>query len=345
MNEMIDFIRILEQKFDIRLQQLNDFDSNLNSFELDQQGSVIGLNLRYVNLKNLDFLLPIAHNLQELSLENCSIERLDSLIQFKNLQILNLSNNKLTRSCVEKLQFAENLQKLDLRLTNISQTSSLGNLTKLKVLNLGYNSKLREVRGLEKLELLSKIEIPYNEISSIEKLFINDKIESINLSAGALKRISGLERFKNLSELNLSSNSIPKIVGLNGLIHLRRLKISTTWIKKIEGLDDLINLEILDLSNQSIEKIEGLTSLLNLKQLNLSENRISKVENLGKLTQLSYVLLECNEIEEFETNFLSKLTSPCHISLVGNPIKKLNESIPENVTVQFEDEHWTPKGL
>ncbi|MNR01166.1 Leucine Rich repeats (2 copies) [compost metagenome] len=93
----------------------------------------------------------------------------------------------------------------------------------------------------------------------------------------------------------------------------------------------MVNLEILDLHCAQIEKIEGLDTLVSLKKLNLSENNIRKVENLGKLTNLEYILLDVNRIKEFDLFFLDSLP--------------LDGSIPDHVKIQFETDHWVPRGI
>lgn len=342
---MIDFIYKLKKDFNIEIVRSLEPIQGENTFDLDEQGNIKSLFLEEVKLKNLDVLLPIAKYISELSVEDCSIENMNSLKHFDNLKKLNLSLNPMSESDFENLKFLENLKELDLRITDLKDTSPLGGLTNLEVLNVSFNHELYEVKGLDNLPFLKRLKLQFHEIDSIEKISVNKNIQFLNLRAGSLNKISGLERFPNLIELELDSNSITEIQGVNHLKELKRLNLSTAWINKIEGLDQLMNLEILDLSNQKIEKIEGLESLLKLKQLNLSENKIRKVENLDNLINLEYLLLDYNDIHEFDANFLHKLNSPSLISLVGNPIKELNIAIPENVKVQFEDSNWVPKGL
>lgn len=342
---MNDFIYKLENDFSTKIIRSTKLSHGKNSFELNEDGSIKRLYLFELSLKNLDKLLPISTQLTNLSLEDCDIEDLGAIKQFSNLKILDLCFNPITTSSLENLGFLNKLKELRLDYTNIDDTTPLGNITSLEELHLNDCHEIEEVKGLEKLTSLKLLNLDSTYIESIENINVHDFIRSISLKYASINRISGLDRFPLLEELVIAGQNLSKIEGFENSISLRRLRLSTTSIELIEGLENLSNLEILDLHHNEIKKINGLDNLVKLKQLNLSENRIQKVDNLDNLTNLEYALLECNEIQEFDTNFLNYLNSKCLISLVGNPIKKLNGHIPENITVQFEDPNWMPKSL
>ncbi len=342
---MIDFIKKIEQNFDIHIIHSHEPLRGKNTFDLDENENIKSLTLKKVKLTNLDVLLPIANHLTELSVEFCEIETLKTLFFFQNLSKLKLSYNPFQSIEIEHLNSLKNLKCLELNGTNINDTTPLKDLISLERLAISGLDQLLEVKGLENLELLKDLELDHSRIDSIEKIAVNENIRSISLRSGKIPKISGVEKYPNLTELIIASNPITQIEKISHLTQLKTLNISSTWINKIEGLDHLTNLEILDLSNQYLEKIEGLDCLIKLRQLNLSENKLRKVENLNNLINLEYLLLECNDIHEFDTSFLHNLRSSCFISLVGNPIKKLDGSIPDHVKIQFETDHWVPKSL
>ncbi len=342
---MIDFIDKLKKEFFIQIVCSQEHVRGQNTFELDEDGNVKSLFLYEIELKNLEVLLPIVDHLNELSIEYCQIESLSSIQRFSNLKKLSLNGNPLAESAIENLKSLRNLQYLDLSGTDIKDTAPIGDIISLESLVIRGTDELYEVRGLERLTSLKHLDLTFNVINSIEDISVNEHIQSLNLKAGKIDKISGLDKFSDLVELKLASNSIVKIQGLDNLKQLRRLNISSAWIEQIEGLEHLTNLEILDLSNQYLKEIKGLGSLAKLRQLNLSENEIRKVENLENLINLEYLLLDCNKIEKFDTSFLHNLLSPCFISVCGNPIEEMKETLPDNIKVQFADPDWMPKSL
>lgn len=311
-----DIIHKLEKEFDIHipLSPLSQIPyKGDSSYSTDQEGKIVSLFLEDVALKSLDALIPVADGLTVLSLKGCAIKRLSSLTFFSNLEKLSLDGNPLLASAIKSIAVLEKLKELNLSLTGIKDTSPLGTLTNLTNLDLSFNAGLDEVKGLEKLRFLKHFEMEFHSIERIEKISLHENIQSINLSGGRIKQVSGLDRFTDLRELNLGSNPIRKIQGLDSLTQLRRL----------------------DLSYSNVEKMEGLDHLVNLKKLDFSDTEIQKVEHLDNLVNLEYILLQDCKIKEVDTRFLSNLKKPCIISFAGTPIKQLNVPIPDHVDIKF----------
>lgn len=342
---MVGFINKLEKEYDIKIIRSSVFSHGINSFDLDENGNINHLYLFEVSIEKIEKLLPIASQLTDLSLEDCDIEHLDSIKYFSKLNKLDLCFNPITNATIKNLETLKKLKILKLDYTDINDTSPLGNLKNLEELHLHNCMEIEAVLGLEKLTNLKVINLNSTCIESLEDISVHNGIRSISLRDAAINHISGLDRFPNLEELVITGQSLSKIEGFEKSNSLKRLRLSTTSIEIIEGLEHLANLEILDLHHNRIKKTEGLECLMKLKKLNLSENEIKKVENLDQLTNLEYILLECCEIKEVDTSFLTNLSHPCFISLVGNPIKKLSGPIPDHVTIQFETDHWVPKSI
>ena len=107
-------------------------------------------------------------------------------------------------SAIENIAVLEKLEELDLSFTDIEDTSPLGTLTNLTDLNLSLNAGLYEIKGLEKLRFLERLKMEFHSIERIEKISLNENIQSINLRCGDIEQVSGLDKFTNLRELNLS---------------------------------------------------------------------------------------------------------------------------------------------
>jgi protein phosphatase 1 regulatory subunit 7 len=345
---MQDFINKIESQLDTEIIKSKSRVLGKNSAVFDTLGNIRELYLYEVGLKDLKHLLPIADQLNELSLEFCSISSLELLKEFPNLVSLNLHGNLLDNSDIKNIRFLDGLRKLDIGGNRIDDTTSLGEVVSLEELCLSGSDDLTEVKGLQGLNRLSYLNLALTMIEDIKKIEVHSQIISLDLKGSEIKKISNLDRFSKIESLRLNGNPISKIEGLDNLKSLKKLNLSSLNLKKVEGLDSLVNLEILDLNNDDLFKIEGLDNLMNIKQVNLNENNISRVENLDELINLEYLLLDFNRVQEFDTSFLSKvISSHCLISMVGNPLKQIAGKIPDNIEIRFfsESEVWLPKLL
>ncbi len=342
---MKDFINKLSEKFEIDIISSDKFKHGTNSYRSDENGNITELYLFEVKLKSVDVLLPLKEYLIEMRLEDCEISNLKSVHEFSNLIKLNLCFNPITSAVLEELKPMDSLKFLGLSYTDIDDTTVISKMEFLEELHLGDCINITSVNGLEELHYLTNLNIDSTYIESLADISASNSIERISYRDNCLNRISSLENFPNLKELIITGQNISKIEGLENCNSLKKLRLSTTRINKIEGLDKLINLEVLNLNHNELSNISGLNKLANLKKLNLSENQISEVKNLDGLKNLELLLLESCGVTQFNTEFLFELNSECLISLVRNPIKQIDKSIPDNVTIQFESDHWVPKSI
>ncbi|UKB82393.1 hypothetical protein LF887_15415 [Chryseobacterium sp. MEBOG06] len=343
---MTDFIKKLEEEFNTQIIYSKDHIWE-NYYDVDKDGKIITLFLRYVDLNKLDVLLPIAESLVNLAVIDCKIKTLRGLKSFTRLEALSLRLNNLHSSTMGHLRHLKNLKKLDLRGTNLKDTSHVSSLTNLEMLFIGGSDRLYEVKGLEGLKSLYHLDASYCRINNIENICANENIRSLKLEGTKIKNITHLERFPNLESFNVDCTSIEKIEGLENSKNLKRLFISTWRIKRIEGLENLSKLEVLDLNLNEISKIEGLDNLTHLKRLNLNENHITKVENLDNLINLELLLLEANKpITYFDTMFFNNLVSDCYIYMRSEKdIEKIQAIAPENVKINYDDDYRWPTSL
>ncbi|WP_300686887.1 leucine-rich repeat domain-containing protein [Chryseobacterium sp.] len=337
---MTDFIKKLEKEFNTQIIYSKDHIWE-NYYDVDKDGNIITLYLDDIDLKKLDVLLPIADSLVNLAVVKCNIKTIGALKSFSRLESLSLRLNSLHGSTLSHLSHLKRLKRLDLCGTNIQDTSPLESLTHLEELYIGSSSRLYEVNGLEGLKSLHHLDTSYSRIDSIEKVRVNENIQSLNLEGTKIKKITHLEQFPNLQSLNLESTLVEKIEGMDTLKNLKEFLISTYRIKRIEGLESLTGLEVLDLNFNKISKIEGLDNLTNLKRLSLNENQITRVENLDNLINLEILLLETNTtVTYFDTSFFHNLISECHIYIHDiHDVKAVQAAAPNNVKINFDNDY------
>ncbi|UKB82405.1 hypothetical protein LF887_15480 [Chryseobacterium sp. MEBOG06] len=140
---MTDFIKKLEEEFNTQIIYSKDHIWE-NYYDVDKDGKIITLFLRYVDLNKLDVLLPIAESLVNLAVIDCKIKTLRGLKSFTRLEALSLRLNNLHSSTMGYLRHLKNLKKLDLRGTNLKDTSHVSSLTNLEMLFIGGNSQIRD---------------------------------------------------------------------------------------------------------------------------------------------------------------------------------------------------------
>jgi internalin A len=237
-----------------------------------------------------------AKNPTELNLSWLRLTEIPKEIQLlKNLQVLNLSFNKISR--IENLQGLP-LQELYLNSNQISKIENLQGLP-LQHLDLSSNqiSKIENLKGLP-LEVLYLNE---NQISKIENLQ-GLPLQNLNLWGNQITKIENLEGVP-LQNLDFANNKISKIENLQGL-PLQNLNFTNNQINKIENLQGL-PLQVLYLSKNQISRIENLQGLP-LQSLYLYKNQIIKIENLQGLP-LQLLDLSFNQIIKIEDILLQTL--------------------------------------
>lgn len=169
------------------------------------------------------------------------------------------------------------------------------------------NSGINNLKGIEKLSNLKKLNLEGNEIKDVSPLSSLAKLEELNLNNNGIIslekiRLDTLGDLPNLKKLSLENNSrikeedievkLSEITALGKLTKLEALKLKGNDIKDISPLGNLKNLKELDLSENRIsdESIATLGSLTGLERLNLREcdvRDISCVENLSNLVYLN----------------------------------------------------------
>lgn len=329
-----DFIKWLQKAFDIKIVRSSDRLTYLeNTFELDANKNIRGLNLRDVDFGSLGVLYPIADTLVELTLTGANIDNIEAISSFPQLQFLDLSFNPIQTSTLPSLRALTKLKTLHLMGTNITDTAALGDIYALENLALSGSDVLDRVTGLEGLANLKYLEVDMTMIADLRKIQVSNSLRSLSAKSLVVKKIAGMERFIHLEALKLTASKISRLEGLGELKKLKRLDINSSNIKDIQGLENLVNLEILNLGDNRISEIKGLESLINLKQLNLKLNKLKKVEKLDGLVNLERIVLDANDIEEFDPGFMAHLVYPCEIAMAYNPLKSLNSDIPNNVKI------------
>ena len=92
-------------------------------------------------------------------------------------------------------------------INEITEIKGLENLTNLQRLNLRSNN-ITEIKGLENLKNLVHLDLCFNQISEIKGLENLNKLILLNLENNQISEINGLENLTHLNYLYLNGNNI-----------------------------------------------------------------------------------------------------------------------------------------
>ncbi|KAI3691952.1 hypothetical protein L6452_31755 [Arctium lappa] len=264
---------------------------------------------------------------------NVSLDYVDkNFLEFKNLQILNLSNTmvsttpllrnleKLTHlllcDCkklgrLRSLTSLGSLQTLDLfGSTNFEEfhDPSLRNLSSLRTLNLSGTTLERLPTNVANPRCLYlKNCLRLQQLSCIEPLV---DLEVLDLSGS--KNLNDIEddffdRMTCLRVLNLSETNVKVLPSLSNLSNLRELFLSRCpSLIELPSLESATRLEVLDVSHcGSLEDIAYISfeRMIHLQKLDLSETKIKYLPALPNPSSLRQLVLKnCSVLQNLELN-------------------------------------------
>jgi len=111
----------------------------------------------------------------------------------------------------------------------------------LNLMNQGI-THISEIKGLEELEMLKKLDLGGNNITKITDLESLKNLESLNLSNNQISKIEGIDNLKYIHHLILANNKISEISGLEYLKRLQQLVLEGNPLPK-QLLDELGGVE------------------------------------------------------------------------------------------------------
>lgn len=213
----------------------------------------------------------------------------------------------------------------------------LKTLSKTKVLDISGDSSLTNLGAVSQLKHLVEINLANTPVTDLSPLRNLNKLEKINCSGAAVKRIDDLRyasnlvildlsntgiselsvasNFKKLNTLDLSYSAVKSIRPLAELPVLSKLSLSGITLSHPDELGQIPALTNLDLSNSGIENIEPLDSLFQLQNLNIDSTAIVRLEPLSQLESLTTI--EANHTGITDLSPLEKLAS-LHIIYCDN---------------------------
>jgi len=232
----------------------------------------------------------------QLDLGTKDIRDISGIEHFRNLEVLNLRENKI--SDVRPLGSLKKLHSLDLGYNHLVdlETANFYQLTNLNLtaLNLDHNTleledkseiRLSDLSVLVDFKSLETLSLVDNHVTDLIPLTNLSNLKTLNLTENHIVDLEGLETLSKLEKLNLRQNYLQDISGIRDLTGLRYLNLhSNPETNDISPISGLVNLETLILRNVPIgDQIDSLEALTNLQRLNL---RNCGIRDISMLVQL-----------------------------------------------------------
>ena len=301
-------------------------------------------------------------NQTSLTIADSSVDSLEDLVFFPNLENLTLGDYGQNSPNITTLDGIENctkLKSLSVIFGPDKDYSAVGKLTNLTTFfrysGNDYNNIIDALKLCSKLESLT---IMYNDIGENMKRIgeLANNLKYLRLDVNRINKINGLENQTNLTCLILQFNEIAKIEGLENLSNLVSLNIDSNQIIDITPLSLNTSLTYLSLngntkidgdrSNYTGEKLEALDKIgeildrggqinidvdkiglfTNYKILELRNQNLSTLEPLEGLTQLTTLNLYNNQITLEDTKsqeILESMTKLENLNLSNNKITNI----------------------
>ncbi|CAL6051667.1 leucine-rich_repeat domain-containing protein [Hexamita inflata] len=234
--------------------------------------------------------------LQELYLSGNRLENIDYFTGLTNLTQLFLKDNYITN--IDSLAGMKNMIYLDLSKNKITNIDSLAGMTQLIDLRISENL-ISDIDALSGLINLTTLNLAKNQIFKIDSIKYLQNVSELTLTYNQIQNIDTLKNLTNILVLLLGNNNISNIDVLATLSGINELFLQSNKISDIQPLKDLQNLTFLTIARNQIDNLEALSSLFRLSILNVTDNKITNIEPLKDLVGLEILNLSSNFIKDF----------------------------------------------
>lgn len=279
-------------------------------------------------------------NLEKLSMQNCTDEQLQQLVQFADLQELSLYDGTLKD--ISPLAVITGLTKLALRGNDISDLSPIVGLVHLTELDVSDNP-LNGISDLAGLTNLTKLNLEYSSVYDLTALAEMTKLMELDLSYTMVENLTPLAGLRDLTVLNLEDTEVQDISPLSGLTKLTELNLRYDEVSDYTPLAMFVNLKSLDLHDNIGSDLSPLSGLTNLKDLDVSDLSCSNFSPLSGLKNLENLDVSYNGVVDITP--LASLIQMKKLDLSHNHIENLapltNMEALESLTIigtEIEDD-------
>lgn len=273
-----------------------------------------------------------------LDLSKNNFERIPDLSAFKNLEVLNLSHNKIINISRNTFRDFDKLQVLDLSHNRLTEwmdihREALDKMKQLEVLDLSHNTlgAFPEIYNPMKSQSLKVLKVTNCSISNVHSSVLSDlpQLEKLIMSSNDLFNFKAQIKSDTLTTLDLAECKLRHIesAALQQLPSLKQLIISQNYELKIFKCDSE-TLEVLDASKCSFESVPKgrLPQLVSLIMNNNNVRYLSQY-NFINMSRLQFLGLKHNAIAKVDKDAFYGLGTIHQIDLSYNTISWLEPRI------------------
>ncbi|XP_042913314.2 leucine-rich repeat transmembrane neuronal protein 4-like [Parasteatoda tepidariorum] len=262
------------------------------------------------------------HLLSKLHLSNTKFHRIPSAIRnTKTLKTLEIEDGQLTEVTTELQSMFElvNLSLTQNRISSLLSSAFLGDLKLQSIILTSNKLSSLDNKTFDPCPSLQLVKLDKNNLITVDGLFQNPSLMSINLSFNALSTIPEnlFNNLENLMVINLEGNFIRSI----GNCFAQNYR-----------------LEYINLSNNMIKSCNNtFHSLQSLKTIDLRDNSLSSItrNHFSSLPLLEELIISQNNISQIDSEAFSQLEGLKKIDLSRNRLTTLSrESFPRALKIQ-----------
>lgn len=212
-----------------------------------------------------------------------------------------------------------------LSLKQVLQDNNTTDPSSITSLTLTHKA-LSDVSCLNEFENLQKLDLGFNNLTSLEGLKLCVNLKWLSVVQNKLQSLKGVEGLTKLTVLNAGKNKLKSMDEVSGLVSLRALILNDNDIVSICKLDKMKELNTLVLSRNPISGIgQSLAKNNSITKLSLSNYQLQGIDfSLKSWTELKELRLAHNDIKALPSE------------LAFN-IKLQNLDIGNNVIMKWSD--------
>ncbi|CAN4120194.1 unnamed protein product [Withania somnifera] len=184
---------------------------------------------------------------------------------------------------------------------------------------------------------ITSLTLTHKALSDVSCLSEFENLQKLDLGFNNLTSLEGLKLCVNLKWLSVVQNKLESLKGIDGLIRLTVLNAGKNKLKSMDEVTGLVNLRALILNDNDIVSICKLDKMKELNTLVLSRNPISGIgQSLAKINSITKLSLSNCQLQGIDSS-LKSCAELKELRLAHNDIKALPSELAFNIKLQNLD--------
>ena len=304
--------------------------------------------------KNFDDLKYLP-NLQNLTMQNQSMDTLTCLLPLDKLQVVDLTGCRFPADSMRIFANLPELQRLvlvDCGLSTIAPLEGCRNLTHLNLANntvrnldvladmntlvdidLQHNAVV-DLSKLSNLSVLERLNVSFNSVTTLDPIATCSRLSWLDASNNTIAVLTAVDKLSLLSHLTVSHNMLTDVAILAECTGLTELDIANNEITDISMLEALSKLDTFDFSYNQVTALPAWTPSLPLRIINGSHNELESIDELKDMEHLSYVYMDYNKLTNVDA--IANCYRLIVVNVYGNEIEDVSALTAHDIIVNYD---------